>query len=249
MAESAVSWDLQAAGAMLQCGPLQAFARCDGQGLDVVAVNWGGRPTPGISVLCSIGPLQSGGLLDVAERYVRGSDFIASCRPAGNQRITPQAYWRAAYHREMQAARIELMLSAQTDLLDSGPTWRVSSFVRDASLYHCLPGQAAECEDVTRAVRTFDASTSMEHLFVFRIPTLDITYAQMVHPTDFATADVVCDGTPLQTLNTTLFPDRLEKGVIRRGRICGWFLPGKDDLEKAVQLARDFVHEPLPLTA
>jgi hypothetical protein len=46
-----------------------------------------------------------------------------------------------------------------------------------------------------------------------------------------------------------LFPEHLEKGVIRRGRVCGWFMPAENDLETAVALARQFVAEPLPLTA
>ena len=50
-------------------------------------------------------------------------------------------------------------------------------------------------------------------------------------------------------LRATLFPERLEKGVIRRGRVCGWFMPVENDLETAVRLARAFVEEPLPLTA
>ena len=70
----------------------------------------------------------------------------------------------------------------------------------------------------------------------------------MVHPSDFVAAQVDADMQLNQCLSTTLFPEHLEKGVIRRGRICGWFMPTETDLEVAVQLARQFVDEPLPLT-
>jgi hypothetical protein len=249
MTERDVAWELSGPGATLKCGPLEAYARCDAQGLDVVVTKWGERLTPGISVLCSVGPMESAGQLEVAERFVRGNDFVVSCLPAGQHRITPHVYWRAAFRREVNAARVELVLSAQTDLLDSGPTWHINSFVREAALSHCSIQGPRQVEDVSAAVRTFDAATSSEHLFLFRVPSLGISYAQMVHPSDFAGANVALNGTQPMVVTSTLFPERLEKGVIRRGRICGWIMPIQNDLETAVQLAREFVEEPLPLTA
>jgi hypothetical protein len=215
----------------------------------LIASQWGELPTPGISVLCSAGPAELAVQLDVADRYIRGQDFIVSGHAAGPHRITPHIYWRAAFHREVNAARIELVLSAQTDLLDSTPTWPIASFVRDSALLHCDLRSETGAEDISAAARSFDAMASNEHLFVFRIASLGITYAQMVHPSDFAGASVASDGRQPMVVNSTLFPDRLEKGVIRRGRICGWFMPTDSDLETVVRLARQFVDEPLPLTA
>jgi hypothetical protein len=83
-------------------------------------------------------------------------------------------------------------------------------------------------------------------LFVFRQPELGLSYAEMVHPTDFVSAEA--NGRPPTCVRSTLFPEGLEKGVIRRARICGWFLPTENDLETAVELAKQFVDEPLPLT-
>jgi hypothetical protein len=88
-------------------------------------------------------------------------------------------------------------------------------------------------------------------LFVFRKSEQDFSYAELVHPTDFHSA-VVNEGCgPFEEsgpLRAQLFPERLEKGVIRRARICGWFMPAENDLETAVTLAKRFVDEPLPLT-
>src|SRR5262245_11142460 len=123
MSDQDVNWELSGPGATLKCGPLEAYARCDEHGLDVVVTKWAERPTPGISVLCSAGPCDSAGQLDVADRYTRGNDFVVSCLPGGPHRITPHIYWRAASHPKLNASRIELVLSAQTDLLDSGPAW------------------------------------------------------------------------------------------------------------------------------
>jgi hypothetical protein len=44
------------------------------------------------------------------------------------------------------------------------------------------------------------------------------------------------------------FPNDWKKGVIRRARIAGWFLPLANDLAAAAALAQAFVGEPLPLT-
>jgi len=249
MNEQDVKWELSGPGATLTCGPLEAYARCDAHGLDLLITKWAQRSMPGISVLCSAGPMESAGQLEISDRYTRGHDFVVSCLPAGQHRITPHIYWRAAFHRESSAARIELVLSAQTDLLDSGPAWRINSFVRDAALLHCdIQGERA-VDDISAVVKAFDAAVSSEHLFLFRAPSLGITYAQMVHPSDFAGANVALDGRQPMVVSTTLFPERLEKGVIRRGRICGWVMPVENDIETAVMLARDFVNEPLPLTA
>ncbi len=249
MSESEVSWKLSGPGATLKCGLLEAFARCDNEGLDLLVSKWRDQAIPGVSVLCSAGPAQCAGQLDIAERYVRGTDLVATCKPVGEYRIAPQIYWQASFHPALNAARVEMVLSAQTDLLDSGPAWSVNSFLRGAELFYSGLYPQAVFANITRASRDFAlrAATS-EHLFVFRLASLGLSYAQMVHPTDFASADVAMDeGQPL-LLSTTLFPDRLEKGVIRRGRICGWFMPAENDLETAVKLAREFVAEPPPLT-
>ena len=82
-------------------------------------------------------------------------------------------------------------------------------------------------EDITDTARCFQRSESAEHLFVFRRADLGLSYAEMVHPSDFVSAYTA----PRMSPSTrSFFPERLEKGVIRRGRICGWLLPSENDL-------------------
>jgi hypothetical protein len=45
-----------------------------------------------------------------------------------------------------------------------------------------------------------------------------------------------------------LFPESLEKGVIRRGRVRGWFLPREGDADAAAERYRQWLAEPPPLT-
>jgi hypothetical protein len=74
------------------------------------------------------------------------------------------------------------------------------------------------------------------------------SYAEMVHPADFAGASLELRGEELLRFSHPLFAERLEKGVIRRVRLCGVFLPRDRDLEKASAIYRNFIAEPLPLT-
>jgi hypothetical protein len=248
MTQQVVCWELNGPGATVKCGALQGFARYDSDGLDFVVTKWNQRPAPGLSIFCSPGPAQLSGQMAVTERYIRGQDFIASGSPAGAQQIAPHVYWRSAWHEGRKAARLELVLSAQTDLLDSAPSWPIISCVRDATLLHRDLQRDTDFKDISGVAANFTSPASNEQLFLFRIPSLGFSFAQMVHPSDFVSADVPLDGQPLLVVDSVLFPERLEKGVIRRGRICGWFMPIDNDLENAAQLAREFVDEPLPLT-
>jgi hypothetical protein len=51
------------------------------------------------------------------------------------------------------------------------------------------------------------------------------------------------------TLTSILFPERLEKGVIRRGRLAGIFVPRDGDEEAAAHFYRQWRASPPPLTA
>jgi hypothetical protein len=249
MDEGDVSWRAEGAGAHLKCGPLEALAGCHADGLDLIVERWRGTPASRIAVLCSSGPNKRSGALEVAEQYVRGNDLIARCHAIGPHRITPHIYWRASFEKALSAARVELVLSAQTELLDSVPTWTVVSFVPGAQRFYACDLSNPKFEDISAVAKIMSAQESAQHLVVFRVASLDFSYAQMVHPSDFVSAEAPFDGSQPPTLEATFFPEHLEKGVIRRGRICGWFMPAEKDLETAVALARQFVDEPLPLTA
>jgi hypothetical protein len=249
MGQPRVSWQMEGDGAHLRCGPLAALVGAGPDGLDLIIEAWNRQAVPGIAVLCSSGPDQSGGPLDIAERYIRGNDFIASCNAMGPHRIRPHLYWRASFDEHRSAARVELVLSAQTELLDSVPTWTVSSYVLGSKLFYARDLSDPHFEDISNAAKKVEVGDCCGHLFVFRIEESALSYAQMVHPSDFVSAASLFDGNQPLVIESKLFPEHLEKGVIRRGRICGWFMPVENDLETAVALARQFVDEPLPLTA
>jgi hypothetical protein len=248
MSASPVAWRIEEHGAHLDCGLLQAFAVSAAENPGLIARSWNGQAVPRFAVLCSHGPKQRSEALSVAERFVRKTDLVECCDPVGPHRITRHIYWRASFDERLTAARIELILSAQTELLDSVPTWTVASCVLDAQRFYTNDLQQHRFEDLSNSAKSCNANDSSEHLFVFRLERLGLSYAQMVHPSDFVSAHAPFERNP-DLVVSTLFPEHLEKGVIRRGRICGWFMPAENDLETAVALARQFVDEPLPLTA
>ena len=248
MVDPAVRWRLEGARALLTCGPLEAVASCDDRGHDLVVTSWNGKPVSDVAVLGSAGPKEASGSIAISERYLRGADFVAIGIPSGKFRIATQVYWRAMVDQTRLVASVELMLSAQTELLDSVPTWTVTSFLGAAKRFYACGLDRSRFEDISGAAKSIDAGECKEHLLLFRIESLGMSYAQMVHPSDFVSAHAAFFGDKPFGVEATLFPEHLEKGVIRRGRIRGWFMPVENDQEMAVELARAFVNEQLPLT-
>jgi hypothetical protein len=85
-------------------------------------------------------------------------------------------------------------------------------------------------------------------LLLFRPHGAAYSYAEMVQPSDFAGASLELRGEELLRYSHPLFAERLEKGVIRRVRLCGALLPRDGDLERALQVYQNFIAAPLPLT-
>lgn len=260
MAGSSSSWQVAASGARLECGALQGSVVLDAHSACFVVERWKNRSLYGLNVLSYFGPANSAGDLGSAETHARGTDFVATFMEGGRDRVTPQLDWRAQCFDDLSAVKLELIISVKTDLLDSHPLSRTHSLIsNEATILHATSLAAPQFEilknsgqrtaiDSGRAIR-FDASKSVEHLFLFRLPDQELSFAQLIHPSDYVAAELGIDAEPPYSLVATLFPERLEKGVIRRGRVCGFFMPVENDLEVAVELAHRFMNEPLPLTA
>jgi hypothetical protein len=185
------------------------------------------------------------------ESYVRGDDLISTYESIGPQG-TPQVYWRLHRYDHRPTIGIEVVLSMRTDLLDGIPLSAVDTLISGATLHHAAALDVAAFVPLRsrKSARSIDNAESATHLFVLRDKSLGLSYAEMVHPTDFASVVVSNPESVVDSwhIKSMLFPERLEKGVIRRGRICGWFLPRENDLAVAVELAQQFIDEPLPLT-
>ncbi len=273
MSNPAWTWKVNGSSAVLSCGPVRATAIVHEKGGSIALDEWKGEKTRipvcdekrddlessalvALTFACVLYESES---LQLAETYVRGSDFVASFTESGHQRVAPQIYWRAEYIDEFHVVKIELIASVRTSLLDSesvalvhgafnSATQVLHAATLDTECFKVIAGLEKQV-DTESSARVFKAEQSPDQLFIARFPRFGLTYAQMVHPTDFHSVEAASDGDSHFWLSNLLFSQQLEKGVIRRARVCGWFMPLENDLETAVKLARQFVDEPLPLTA
>src|SRR6187401_1501822 len=121
-------WKLDGDAASLACGPLQARVEADGMGVRLLVATWCGLPSDAFGALITAGPGPRPPVIEVQERYIRGCDFVATYARSNDFPVAPQFYWRAALHQEQSAVQVQMILSVQTDLLDSHPEATVSSF-------------------------------------------------------------------------------------------------------------------------
>jgi hypothetical protein len=248
----AVQWRVEDNGSQVTAGPLEGQVESDSSLTRFRLRSWRGKAADRFSVLATGAPM--GNLLKLRERYARGADLVEDYETIPvivADAMSPQFYWRVAVHDDLAAVQVQLIVSLRTELLDSDPESSVYSCAWDASAFHAASLAVDQFEEIPRqpVESSFDRVASAENLFVLRDESCGLSYAEMIHPSDFVRARLLKEGRPPWMLDSTLFPERLEKGVIRRGRICGWFLPAENDLEVAVELAKRFVDEPLPLTA
>jgi hypothetical protein len=239
-----VVWRLDGEEATLQCGPVKGHVQLNRVApLRLRDLEWCGKSCTSFEVLrCGVPPDAR-----IIERYVRGGDFVVSCSQSAAGDVARDYYWRARFFKEFDAARIELVVSAQTSLLDSRPGSFVRSHAQGVRMFHA---SHLEAEAYTEHVRShrFHHTESQTHLVVLRHEPLGVSYAEMIHPSDFEYMQLKFSPDGHSEIRSVLQSEPLEKGVIRRARICGWFMPAENDLATAVELARQFIDEPLPLT-
>jgi hypothetical protein len=192
--------------------------------------------------------------LPLADSYVRGTDLIAAYEPQGGQQVRPQIYWRFISSPSSTAPRcgLELIVSVQTSLLHSEPRMIVESDLSDAEIWRMEREEENGFTSLDATAEIVDCTQAdCLSVFVFRPLARDFSYVQMVHPSDFHRTTLSFERQEKRgriRIVHDLFPDPLEKGVIRRGRVRGWFVDRADDLRAAVECYRQWLDEPPPLT-
>jgi hypothetical protein len=175
--------------------------------------------------------------------YQRGKDLVATYAQTPERNVRPQVYWRYVSPAQQALGGLELILSTQTSLLDSEPATALES---------ALPSGEALCfnrqgEATSIALDAWHTNSAAPRAILFRPEQSELSYLEMVHPSDFAGVQLSQQDN-LATVRWHLFPERLEKGVIRRGRVRGVFLPRADDQQLAVVAINEFAVSPLVLS-
>jgi hypothetical protein len=217
-----------------------------------------GTPLPSCAVL-QVGGASLDSSPDVVESYVRGGDMVAtyqssdSKQPHDVEQISPQIYWRALPSPDNAViALIELLVSVQTDLLESHPALAVTAQLPACETARLLDAESGQFQPMAL---TSDASLALDAsqgpgAILFRLADDRYSFGLFVHPADFQQITLILDDDSPRTLRVShaLLGDNLEKGVIRRARCQGIFLDRADDATVAAECYRRFALTAPPLT-
>jgi hypothetical protein len=212
------------------------------------------RPLAPIEVLnVQLRPVERDRARESIDYFVRGGDLAITYADRPETAMRTQIYWRAASHQMPGAiAAIELLISVQTELLDSCPILEIHS---QALAERALrwrgqePGTFVEIGPDVRIVPGEETSQAAGYLL--HLAGGQFSYAQIVHPADgvLARYEARSEG-PKERIQLAhkLFVRRLEKGVILRARALGLLLDRANDQSAAAAHFAAFLAAELPLT-
>jgi hypothetical protein len=201
-------------------------------------------PTPGLNPNWPMLP---------AETYVRANDLVATYRTEPDWPYRPQIYWRANVLGDASGAlaSLSLIVSIQTDLLDTRPQINGVSHLWVSDLFHVAVGESDHSTQALTGPRTHILKPSASaHCLVVRLLDGETSYVECVPASDFQELWVspANDETRVAKLEWVLFNGFLEKGVIRRAWVHMFLLPRENDIELAAECCRVLAKRPLPLT-
>jgi hypothetical protein len=188
---------------------------------------------------------------DIVDSYVRGMDLVATYAPLAGGALQTRVYWRAVRSAVVAVFGLEMIVSVETQLLAANPTSFVESIIAaEQALSFRAPGHF-EVLHWARQPTYVAAPPGDAGLFLFRLCGGRWSYVEMVHPADGFRASVDAEDLTAHVVRSRffLFEERLERGVIRRGRIRGFLVPREDDEAAGVALFREFAASPPPLAA
>jgi hypothetical protein len=236
-------WILASPMAELRCGRMHGRVDVSRPQLGVHDLHFDARPVVG--ELMSLAGVIGGAESDMKARdwpaenadvYVRENDLVATYRPTKRWPFAPQAYWsgepsNTAGSMRHSPSSLSLLVSVQTDLLDTHPDIRVATR---------LP--AVEVMEIRH-----DAELTAQAL-LWRLVVNNLSYLEFVPRSDFSELAIGGDEEGWMTTEWRLFGEFLEKGVIRRARVLSAILPREGDKNLATECCRQFASQPLPLT-
>ena len=184
----------------------------------------------------------------LVDHYVRANDLICTYRTddkSDELQITEQVYWRVLTEESALGCSMEVMVSLQTDLLGLSPRVQLHSSFARCKLY-------AIAETGSKPIAVTESSQLDGDTIAVQLVSDDgWSYIQALHPRDSDS----CEAIELEfennriSINTILFVDHLEKGVIRRARMRGTFCDSPNPPAAEFQKwYAQFIESELPLT-
>lgn len=170
------------------------------------------------------------------ETFVRGNQLVVTYAPTVDRPVGYQIEWEVT-SRSDGLLVCEAMVSVQTPLLESYPKVLIRSCLKAKSVRY-IDDQAEEMQFVPRdAIQVAGVALSEVNDA--------LTYAEMVHPTDFLDCQIDAD---FQT-QWRMCDHFMEKGVIRRLRARGVLYSAKPSDADALAELNLLAAEQPPLTA
>jgi hypothetical protein len=156
--------------------------------------------------------------------YTRGNDLVVTYREPLGQLFTLQVYWRVLLQRNRDAAALESIVSIQTREWEAHPHVTLSSWlgVHNAQL------------------QNGGVSFRSHH---------DWAYIEATPPGDFTPSASESKVLNLRAAQWTYGNHFMERGVIRRLRLRGAFVPVAEAEDAIEQMSADLIAESPPLTA
>ena len=210
---------------------------------------------PGTRLLRVLSPLHERNHEQVFESYARGRDLIATYSPTPDCPVRPQIYWRVCdfQTKSGDCAGWELIVSTQTGLLDSDASVTVATDLDVDEVWRLKNidrGEFEQIEERDPAGQQIEPSNGAS-VVLFRTTEPELSYVEIVHPAEFQDGKLFGNTTrdTRVTWNRKLFGnERLEKGVIRRSRMWGFFVPRQHDLQTAFDRWQELQRTSPPLT-
>jgi hypothetical protein len=206
-----------------------------------------GHPLAGfvLGVPIDTGDQQQGATL--ADHYQRGRDLVAQYEQTDDRPFRATVYWRALdLVQGIRVAAIELMVSVQTNLLDSTPQLYARSRVEAARAIGVDNSSESELPSPIGDLSQEKGAACAPACVVLPLRSVDATYCEMIHPSDWRglEAQRIDGGVELAW---SLVGHFMEKGVVRRTRVRGMFLPGRPEHTLVRDLYAEFAASPPPL--
>lgn len=193
-------------------------------------------------------PAQSASM-KFSDHYIRERDLVATYQA---ESFTPQIYWRIQTHEDARILGCEIVLSLQTHLLDVTPRITLTGNLPHGDVEQ-LSEKSAQFQplSLTDNDTHFKPNPSLPGVFLFRCLASETSFVLLIHPSDYTAAKMRISHSSDQGIRweQELLTERLEKGVIRRGRLCVLFVPHDRDRDFARDCYGRMTAEAPPLTA
>ena len=229
-------WTILPSHAILQSGPLTARINTENPSRGLSEITALQRPqTQGAPLCLDLDGASPDATRVVLESYSRGQDLIVVYEPRAEHPVTATVLWHAMSQAET-ATGMELVISLQTDQLYQQASARTYTEVPCDEIHLCGPKcdwrWPMDEERITAVLARIDDR---------------ISYLEIVHPTNRDRFSIQREAKSCRW-DFTVLEQVLEKGVIHRARLQGWWLATENAQQVADQLIAAFVNSPLPLT-